>query len=214
VKIIEQLVDRGLIRDYADLYRLTLDKMLTLDRMGPKLADNILTAVRSSQKTTLERLIYALGILHVGEHIAKLLTQEFSSVEELSQASSERLTGIKGIGEQIASSIVKFFEQKGNQKVIQKLKEFGVEYPPRPARPKAKELKLKGKSFVFTGGLKSLSRSEAESKVESMGGRASSSVSKKTDFVVAGEEAGSKLEKAKSLGLKILTEEDFLELIQ
>jgi DNA ligase (NAD+) len=214
VKIIEQLVDRGLIKDYADLYKLTLDDLLTLERMGPKLADNILTAIRNSQKTTLERLIYALGILHVGEHIAKLLTQEFSSAEELSQASSERLTGIKGIGEQIASSIVKFFEQKGNQKVIRKLMELGVAYPRRPTRPKAQELKLQGKSFVFTGGLKTLTRSEAESKVESLGGRASSSVSKKTDFVVAGEDAGSKLEKAKSLGLKILTEEDFLELIQ
>ncbi len=214
VKIIEQMVDRGLIKDYADLYRLTLDDLLTLERMGPKLADNILTAIRSSRRTTLERLIYALGILHVGEHIAKLLTQEFSAVEDLSQASPERLTGIKGIGEQIASSIVKFFEQKGNQKAIQKLKELGVAYPKRPTRPKAQELKLQGKSFVFTGGLKTLTRSEAESKVEFLGGRASSSVSKKTDFVVAGEDAGSKLEKAKSLGLKILTEEDFLELIQ
>ncbi len=214
VKIIEQLVDRGLIKDYADLYRLTLEDLLTLERMGPKLADNILTAIRSSKKTTLERLIYALGILHVGEHIAKLLTQEFSTLEELSQASSERMTGIKGIGEQIASSIVKFFEQKGNQKVIRKLKEFGVEYPLRPERPRQKELKLSGKSFVFTGGLKTLSREEAESRVESLGGKVSSSVSKKTDYAVVGEEPGSKYEKAKSLGVKILTEEDFLQLIK
>jgi len=214
VKIIEQLVDRGLIKDYADLYRLDLDGLLTLERMGPKLAENILTAVRGSKKTTLDRLIYALGILHVGEHIARLLTQEFPTLEELAQASSEKLTGIKGIGEQIASSIVKFFGQKGNQKVIRKLKEFGVEVLPRPARPRPKDLKLSGKSFVFTGGLKTLSREEAESRVEALGGKASSSVRKKTDYVVVGEEPGSKYEKAKSLGVKILTEEDFLQLIK
>jgi DNA ligase (NAD+) len=213
-KIIEQLVDRGLIKDYADLYKLTLDQMLTLERMGPKLAGNILTAIQNSKKTTLDRLIYALGILHVGEHIAKLISQEFSTVEEPAGASLERLTGIRGIGEEIASSMVKFFQQKGNQKVLQKLKELGVEYPQRPARPKARDLRLQGKTFVFTGGLKTLSRSEAESKVESLGGRASSSVSKKTDFVVAGEDPGSKLDKAKSLGVKILTEEDLLELIK
>ncbi|NWF56271.1 MAG: NAD-dependent DNA ligase LigA [Syntrophaceae bacterium] len=213
VKIIEQMVERGLIKDYADLYTLTLEQMLTLERMGPKLAENILTAIRNSKKTTLDRLIYALGILHVGEHIAKLLANEFSTVEELSQATLERLTSIKGIGEEIASSVVKFFQQEGNQKVIRKLKDYGVEYPPRPARPKAKDLKFQGKTFVFTGGLKTLSRSEAESKVESLGGKASSSVSKKTDFVVAGEDPGSKLDKAKALGVKVLTEDEFLELV-
>jgi DNA ligase (NAD+) len=214
VKIIEQLVERGLIKDYADLYGLTLDQMLTLERMGPKLAGNILTAIQNSKKTTLDRLIYALGILHVGEHVAKLISQEFSTAEEIAEASLERLTGIRGIGEEIASSMVKFFQQKGNQKVLQKLKELGVEYPKRPTRPKAKELKFQGKSFVFTGGLKTLSRSEAESKVESLGGRASSSVSKKTDFVVIGEDPGSKAEKARNLGIKILSEDEFLELVR
>jgi DNA ligase (NAD+) len=135
-------------------------------------------------------------------------------LEELAEASLERLTGIRSIGEEIASSMVKFFQQKGNQKVLQKLNDLGVEYPKRPTRPKARDLKLQGKTFVFTGGLKSLSRSEAESKVESLGGRASSTVSKMTDFVVAGEDPGSKLEKAKSIGVKVLTEEDFLELIK
>ncbi|HXZ36993.1 MAG TPA: NAD-dependent DNA ligase LigA [Thermodesulfobacteriota bacterium] len=213
-KIIEQLVDRGLIKDYADLYKLTLDQMLTLERMGPKLAGNILTAIQNSKKTTLDRLIYALGILHVGEHIAKLISQEFSTAEELAEASHERLTGIRGIGGEIASSMVKFFQQKGNQKVLQKLNDLGVEYPKRPTRPKARDLKLQGKTFVFTGGLKTLSRGEAESKVESLGGRASSSVSKKTDFVVAGEDPGSKLEKAKILGVKILSEDELLEMLR
>ena len=206
------MVDKGLIKDYADLFALTLDDILKLERMGPKLANNILTAIQNSKKTSLDRLIYALGILHVGEHIAKLLAREFPTLEEVSQASSERLTAIKGIGKEIAASIVKFFQQKGNQKVIQKLKELGVEYPSRAARPQPKDRPWEGRAFVFTGALKTLSREEAESRVEALGGRASSSVSKKTDFVVVGEDPGSKYEKAKELGVKILSEEEFLEM--
>jgi DNA ligase (NAD+) len=213
-KIIEQLVDKGLIKDYADLFALTLDDILKLERMGPKLANNILTAIQNSKKTSLDRLIYALGILHVGEHIAKLLAREFPTLEELSQAPLEKLTAIRGIGKAIASSIVKFFEQKGNQKVIQKLKELGVEYPSKPARLPPKARKFEGRTFVFTGALKKLSREEAESKVEALGGRASSSVSKKTDFVVVGEDPGSKYEKAKGLGVKTISEEEFLEMMK
>ncbi len=211
-KIVEQLVDRELLKDYADLYDLNMEKMLTLERMGEKLASNILTAIANSKKTTLDKLIYALGILHVGEHIAKILAQEFSTLEELAQASKERLTQIKGIGPEIASSIVKFFSQKINQRVLQKLKEKGVAYSSL-TRPKAASQKLAGKIFVFTGALKSMSRQEAEAKVEELGGRASSSVSKKTDFVVVGEDPGSKYEKAKALGIKTITEEEFQQLI-
>jgi DNA ligase (NAD+) len=211
-KILEQLVDKGLIKDYADLYSLTLQEMLTLERMGPKLAGNILTAIRNSQKTTLDRLIYALGILHVGEHIAKLLAREFSTLEELSEASREKLTAVKGIGDEIASSIVKFFQQAGNKKVIQKLRDLGVEYP-RRNRPQPKDRKWEGRIFVFTGALKAMSRQEAGSKVEGLGGRVSSSVSKKTDFVVAGEDPGSKYERARELRVKILSEEEFLEML-
>jgi len=213
-KIIEQLVDKGLIQDYADLFALTLDDLLKLERMGPKLAGNILTAIRNSEKTTLERLIYALGILHVGEHIAKLLTREFPTLEELSRAPLERLTAVKGIGKEIAASIVKFFQQKGNQKVIQKLKELGVEYPSRMARPQPRDRRWEGRTFVFTGALKTLSREEAEARVEALGGRASSSVSKKTDYVVVGEDPGSKYEKAKGLGVKTLSEKQFLEMLE
>jgi DNA ligase (NAD+) len=212
-KIVEQLVDKGLIKDYADLYSLTREEILTLERMGPKLAGNILSAVQNSKKTTLDRLIYALGILHVGEHIAKLLAREFSTLEELSDASLEELTAVKGIGDEIASSIVKFFQQKGNQKVIRKLKDLGVEYP-YGNRPPPKGRKWEGRIFVFTGTLKAMSRQDAESKVESLGGRASSSVSRKTDFLVAGESPGSKHEKARELGVKILSEEEFLEMLE
>jgi DNA ligase (NAD+) len=180
--------------------------------MGPKLANNILTAIQNSKKTSLDRLIYALGILHVGEHVAKLLVREFTTLEDLSQAPLEKLTAVKGIGKEIASSIVKFFQQKGNQKVIQKLKDLGVEYPAQAAHSQPKDRRWEGKTFVFTGALKTLSREEAESRVEALGGRASSSVSKKTDFVVVGEDPGSKYEKAKELGVKILSEDEFLEM--
>ena len=210
-KIVEQLVDRGLVQDYADLYALTLEDLLTLERMAEKLGGNILAAIEKSKKTSLDRLIYSLGILHVGEHIAKLLAREFSTLEDLSQASLEKLKTITGIGDEIASSIVKFFQQKGNQRVIQKLKERDVEYPSRP-QPRSK--KWEGQSFVFTGALKTMSREEAESKVELMGGRASSSVSKKTHFVVVGEEPGSKYEKAQALGVKVITEDEFLKMLK
>ena len=212
-KIIEQLVDRGLVKSYADLFRLTAEDLLTLERMGPKLANNLLTSIGNSRKTSLDRLIYSLGILHVGEHVARLLADEFSTLEELSQASPERLTAVRGIGEEIASSIVKFFSQRGNQAVLEKLKEFGVEYPSRPVRPRQEGLKLAGKSFVFTGGLKTLTRDEAESRVVAQGGKASSSVSRKTDYVVAGDDPGSKYEKARALGVKILSEDEFLKMV-
>jgi len=210
-KIIEQLVDRGLVKDYADLYALTKEDMLTLERMGEKLAGNILTSIHNSKKTSLDRLIYALGIRQVGEAMAKLLAREFSHLRELSGDSEERLQVIPGVGPEKAKSIVKFFQQKGNQRVIQKLEERGVEYPSRP-QPRSK--KWEGQTFVFTGTLKTMSREEAESKVGSMGGRASSSVSKKTNFVVVGEDPGSKYEKAQALGVKILTEDEFLKMVK
>jgi DNA ligase (NAD+) len=213
-KIIEQLVDRGLVKDYADLYALGMEDMLTLERMGEKLAGNILSSIQNSKKTSLDRLIYALGVRQVGESMGKLLAREFSGLDELARASEERLQVIPGVGPEKAKSIFKFFQQKDNQKVIQKLKERGVEYPSRPPHPKPTSKKWDGKTFVFTGSLKTMSREEAESKVESLGGRASSSVSRKTDFVVVGEDPGSKSDKAKTLGVKILTEDEFLKMLR
>ncbi|MBP1713129.1 MAG: ligase, NAD-dependent, partial [Deltaproteobacteria bacterium] len=210
-KIIAQLVERGLIKDYADLYSLTREEILGLERMGPKLAENILSAIEKSRKTTLERLLYALGIRQVGESLAKLLAREFGSLEEIVQAPEERLESIPGVGPQKARSIFKFFQQKNNQKVLLKLRERGLEYPAQPQAPKEK---WKDKTFVFTGALKTLSRSEAEAKVEALGGKAVSAVSRKTDYVVAGEDPGSKFEKARALGVKILSEEEFLELLE
>jgi len=213
-KIIEQLVDRGLVKDYADLYALRMEDMLTLERMGEKLGGNILSSIQNSKKTSLDRLIYALGIRQVGESMGKLLAREFSDLDELASASEERLQAIPGVGPEKAKSIFKFFQQKDNQKVIQKLKERGVEYPSRPPHPKPTSKKWDGETFVFTGSLKTMSREEAETKVESMGGRASSSVSKKTNFVVIGEDPGSKYDKAKTLGVKILTEDEFLKMLR
>jgi len=212
-KMIDQLVDRGLVQDYADLYALTLEDLLTLERMGKKLAGNILTAIQNSKQTSLDRLIYGLGILHIGAHIAKLLAREFSTLEELSEASLEKLKAINGIGDEIASSIVQFFQQKDNRRVILKLKKSGVEYANPLAQSRSVPRPLEGKTFVFTGGLKSLSREEAASKIESLGGRASSSVSQKTNFVVVGEDPGSKYEDAKNLGIRILREEEFLQML-
>lgn len=210
-KIIDQLVDRGLAKDYADLYALTLEGLLTLERMGEKLGGNILTSIENSKKTSLDRLVYALGIRHVGEHMAKLLAREFPNLEELSKASEEKLMSIREVGPQVAKSIAKFFQQKNNLRVIQKLKELGVEHPP-PSQRLSK--KFEGQTFVFTGALKTMSREEAESRVESLGGRASPSVSKKTDFVVCGDEPGSKYKKARALGVKILNEEEFLKILK
>jgi DNA ligase (NAD+) len=210
-KIIDQLVERGLIKDYADLYSLTREEILGLERMGPKLAENILTAIEKSRKTTLERLLYGLGIRQVGESLAKLLAREFGSLEDLARAPEERLESIPGVGPQKARSIFKFFQQKNNQRVLQKLRDRGLEYPAQPQTPKGK---WENKIFVFTGALKSLSRSEAESRVEALGGKTGSAVSRKTDYVVAGEDPGSKFEKARALGVKILTEEEFLEFLR
>jgi DNA ligase (NAD+) len=208
-KIIDQMVERGLIKDYADLYALTRDEVLGLERMGPKLAANILAAIERSRKTTLDRFLYALGIRQVGESLAKILAREFGGVEDLSRASAERLESIPGVGPQKAVSIFKFFQQKSNQRVLQKLRERGLEYSPPPKAPKGK---WEDKVFVFTGALKTLSRGEAESRVEARGGKTVSAVSKKTDYVVAGQDPGSKYDKARALGVKILTEDEFLEL--
>jgi len=209
-KIIDQMVERGLIKDYADLYALTREEILRLERMGPKLAGNILAAIERSRQTTLDRLLYALGIRQVGESLAKLLAREFASLEELSEASVQRLEAIPGVGPQKAASIYKFFQQKSNQRVLQKLRERDLEY----SAPKLLEGRLVDKIFVFTGALKTLSRDEAESRVEARGGKTASAVSKKTSYVVVGEDPGSKYEKAQALGVKTLTEEEFLELLE
>jgi len=209
-KIVYKLVDLGLIKDLADLYSLKKGDFFKFEKMGDKLAQNLLDAIEKSKTTTLERFIFALGIRHVGFTLARVLAQHFESLKKLENASFEELIAVREVGPEIARSIVEFFREKANQALLKKLEKAGVR-PKALSKPKSNV--LAGKTFVFTGTLKGFSRTEAEKLVEEMGGHASSSVSKKTDYVVAGDEAGSKLDKARSLGVKVVTEEEFKKLI-
>jgi len=210
-KIIEQLVDTGAVKNVADLYFLTKKEILSLERMAEKSASNLLEAIDRSRATTLDRLIFALGIRHVGEHIAKVLAGAFGSMERLQVAREDELLATREVGPQIAQSIKTFFGQRVNVRVVERLLKGGVRYAPVK---KSEKGALVGKAFVFTGALEKFSREEAEKLVEDAGGRASSSVSTKTDYVVAGTDPGSKYEKAKELGVTILTEEEFIKLLK
>lgn len=210
-KIILQLVENGLIRDVGDLYRLTEDDLTPLERFAEKSAQNIVSAIQNSKNPPFWRLLNALGIRFVGEATAHLLAQHFHDLETLLQASKEDLLHVEGVGEQVAASIREFFDNPRNQELIQKLRAAGVkEQPPQPraAGP------LAGKTFVFTGGLDRFSREEAKALVTSRGGKVSSSVSAKTDYVVAGADPGSKYAKARDLGVTILSEAEFEELVR
>jgi DNA ligase (NAD+) len=209
-RIVTQLLDAGLIRDPADLYGITKGQLLELERFADKSAENLITAIARSKNPPLERLLFALGIRHVGEYVAKILARKFGSIAKIEAASQEELTAIEGIGPTIAESLFKFFHEPQNLKILRKLEQAGV----KPvAERQAMSTALEGKTFVFTGGLKGFSREKAKEMVEALGGAATSSVSKKTDYVVAGDDPGSKYEKAKSLGVTILDEEAFLKLI-
>lgn len=209
-KLVEQLVDEGVVKSVADLYFLTEKDLLPLERMAEKSASNLIEAIDKSRETTLDRLIFALGIRHVGEHVAKVLAGAFGSMEALQNAREDDLLAVKEVGPQIAQSIRTFFAQRANVRVIERLFKGGVKYSPVK---KAEKGTLAGKTFVFTGSLEKLGRAEAEKLVEDAGARASGSVSKKTDYVVAGADPGSKYEKAKELGVKILSEEEFGKLM-
>jgi len=209
-KLVSQLLDTKTIDDPADLYYLTQEKLTKLERMADKSATNLLKALEQSKNPPLEKLIFALGIRHVGEHIARILTREFKNLDNLRNTTEEKLQTINGIGPEITESIAAFFKETSNQKVIEKLREAGV----KPREPISKESAVpSGKSFVFTGTLKSLTRNEAKEIVESLGCDVSSSITKKTDYVVAGDSPGSKYDKAKDLGIPILDEEEFLKLM-
>jgi DNA ligase (NAD+) len=210
-KFIEQLLSLGLVSSVADLYCLTRDDLMKFERMGEKLASNLLAAIENSKQRDLGRFIFALGIRHVGERTAKSLAQAFGSLENLERAKFEELVSIRDIGATVAQSIRTFFDNQGNITVIRRMLEAGV----TPAVEQKKVGgRFTGKSFVFTGSLSRFTRDEARILVENEGGNAVGSVSKKTDYVVAGEEAGSKLAKARELGVTVLTEEEFLELVE
>jgi len=210
-KLIEQLVDSGLIKNVADIYFLRKEQLLSLERMGEKSAQNLLDAIAASQNISLARFIYALGIRNVGEHIAKVLAKAFGSLERLSQASEEELMAVEGVGPIVARSVRNFFNAESNRQTIEKLLSSGIRISSEQDYKQKEE--IAGKTFVFTGTLTNFTREEAQALVEKYGGKSASSVSKKTDYVVVGENAGSKAETARKLGVKILNEAEFLELI-
>lgn len=209
-KLVEQLVDKGVIKDVSDLYYLTKEELSSLERMADKSAQNIMDAINASKKRPFNRFIYALGIRHVGEHISGLLAERYKNMEALMAAGEEELINIPEIGPEVANSIVLFFQDEKNRQTIERIIKAGleIEYRQEGGRP------LEGILFVFTGALKSMSRDEAKKVVESLGAKTSNSVGKKVNIVVAGEEAGSKLEKAGKLGVKIIDEDEFLKMIK
>ena len=209
-KLVDQLVDKGLVRRISDLYHLTKEQLAALERMGDKSAQNLLEQLERSKGMSLARFIYALGIRYVGEHIAEVLAERFGSIDELARASYEELVEIPEIGPRIAQSIVDFFASEDNRRLIEELKAVGID--PRAERPKEKG-PLAGKTLVFTGRLSDMTREEAKRLVESLGGKVASSVSRKVDYVVVGEDPGSKLDRARELGIPTLTEEEFRELV-
>jgi len=207
------LFRKGLVKDIADLYYLKDKKeaLLGLEKMGEKSVSNILNAIEKSKERPLARVMLALGIRHIGEETAELLAREFRSLDELAEASREKLMSIETIGPKTADSIIAFFRQQANRDIIKRLREAGVKLEEKPV--KAKALPLAGMEFVLTGTLEAFSRKEAEERIKALGGTTSSSVTRKTTYLVAGADPGSKLEKARSLGTKILNKAEFLQLL-
>jgi DNA ligase (NAD+) len=210
---VEQLVSRDLVHDPAELYFLTKEQLLSLERMGEKSAQNLLDAIQGTRERPLPRLIFALGIRHVGEFVARRLAEQFHSLEALAAASEEELAAVSGVGPQIAASVARFFRQDETKSVLEKLARAGVAPHPTHTPPPA-DGAFAGKSFVFTGTLTAMTRAAAEEAVRARGGSASGSVSKSTSYVVAGESAGSKLARARALGVQVLTEAEFQAMLE
>lgn len=213
IKLIDQMVETGLLHSFADLYSLNQEDIASLERMAEKSARNLKTAIDRSRKTTLARFLYGLGIRNVGEHLAQVLARKFKTLNSLMNANLDQLEKIGEVGPIVAESIVRFFSSKENLKVIHHCLDGGVELK-SPEEEYEMVRPLVGKIFVFTGALEKLTRHGAEEIVQRLGGRASKSVSKKTDFVVAGPGTGTKLDKAKKLGITVLTEEEFFDMIE
>jgi DNA ligase (NAD+) len=200
-----QLIERGLVKNVADIYDLTKETLLGLERMGDKSAQNVLNEIRKSKDLPLERVIYGLGIRMVGERTAQFLAEHFGSMEALESAGVEELQDVNEVGPRIAESIVEFFGIAANRKLVERLREAGLTLSGQKKQPGTK---LAGKTFVLTGTLAHLTRDEAKKMIEDAGGKVTGSVSKKTDYVVAGADAGSKLDKAKELGVKVIDEKE------
>ncbi|PZO41767.1 MAG: DNA ligase [Pseudanabaena frigida] len=214
-KLVRQLVTENHVTSVADLYELTSAQLQALDRMGQKSADKIVAAIAQSKSRPWARVLYGLGIRHVGSVNAQTITDNFPNVELLAGASPEAIASIFGIGEEIAQSIYEWFRKDANQNLVQRLKDAGIQFVSEPKENQAIAINpnIAGKTFVVTGTLPTLKRDEAKALIKSAGGKVTDSVSKKTNYLVVGEEAGSKLEKAQSLGVECLSEEDLLKLI-
>lgn len=207
--LVNQLTDRGLVKNVADIYRISKSNLLSLERMGDKSAQNILDEIDASKKLPLERLIFGLGIRFVGERTAQFLAEHFGSMEALRDATEEELLKVQEVGPRIAQSIVEFFREPKNRELLNALKDAGLRFT---GKKKERGTRLAGKTFVLTGTLARLTRDQAKKLIEDAGGRVSGSVSKKTDYVVAGSDAGSKLDKAKQLGVAVIGEAEIREL--
>jgi DNA ligase (NAD+) len=208
--LVNQLTERGLVKNVADIYQLTKGDLLSLERMGDKSAQNILDEIENSKKLPLERLIYGLGIRMVGERTAQFLAEDFGSMEALERATVEELQNVNEVGPRIAESIVEFFGVAANRKLIERLREAGLTLT---GKKKQRGTKLAGKTFVLTGTLAHFTRDEAKKMIEDAGGKVTGSVSKKTDYLIAGADAGSKLDKAKDFGVKVVDEKEMEKIL-
>ncbi len=212
-KLVEQLVEQGLVEDPADLYALTVEQLAGLERMGEKSAANLVAALEKSKDTRLERFLFALGIREVGEATARILAREFGDLDALMKVDETRLEQVRDVGPVVAHHIATFFRQPHNREVIAKLRKAGIHWPAVEVAAPAEQT-LAGKTFVLTGALEGMTRDEAKERLQALGAKVSGSVSKKTDYVVAGAEAGSKLDKAQELGVPVLDEAQLLALLQ
>jgi len=209
--LVNQLTERGMVKNVADIYKLTKADLLSLERMGDKSAKNVLDEIEASKKLPLERVIFGLGIRFVGERTAQFLAEHFGALGAIESATTEELQQVDEVGPRIAESILEFFHEPKNRELVKELAKAGLTFT---GKKKERGTKLAGKTFVLTGTLARHSRDEAKKLIEDAGGRVSGSVSKKTDYVVAGDDAGSKLEKAKELGVPVITEDEMLRLSQ
>jgi len=208
--LVNQLADRKLVRNIADVYQLTKDDLLKLERMGEKSAQNVLEEIEASKKLPLERVIYGLGIRFVGERTAELLAAHFGSLDLLMKASIEELQEVGEVGPRVAAAIHEFFAEPRNRELVDRLRKAGLSFT---GQKKQRGTKLADKSFVLTGTLPTMTRDEAKRLIEDAGGKVSGSVSKKTDYVVAGADPGSKLDKARELGVKVIDEDGLKQLV-
>jgi DNA ligase (NAD+) len=214
-KLVQQLVDRGVVHSVADLYDLTVEQLASLERMGKKTAQKLVGAIAQSKTQPWHRVLYGLGIRHVGSVNAQTLTQQFPSAEQLANASAAQIEGVYGIGPEIAQSVYSWFQVPANQALIDKLQQAGLQLASKTnTASKTKNQSLSGKTFVITGTLPTLKRDEAKALIENAGGKVTGSVSSKTDYLVVGEDAGSKLEKARALGITQLSEAELLEILK